>query len=267
MRAFGTVYLIGAGPGAPDLLTVRAARLLEHADIVFHDALVHPETIALAARAEKVAVGKRCGRHSAAQHFINKRLIDAARKHSVVVRLKGGDPMIFGRSQEEIDALAAAGVQVEVVPGITAALAAAAQLRVSLTRRGLSRSLTLVTPRTGSGVPSSDWSAALPQSDTLAIYMGAAEAASVRQSLLDHGYGLRTPIALCESVSLPDAQTLRGCLADLPALAAQLGGGPALILIGNVFAQATHHSVDTGADSGAEAAAVEAVRPIVRSAR
>jgi len=98
----GTVYLVGAGPGAPDLLTLRAARLLEQADIVFHDALVHPDTIALAARAEKVAVGKRCGRHSTAQQFINKRLVDAAKRHRVVVRLKGGDPMMFGRAQEEI---------------------------------------------------------------------------------------------------------------------------------------------------------------------
>ena len=122
----GTVYLVGAGPGAPDLLTLRAARLLEHADIVFFDALVHPDTIALAARAEKIAVGKRCGRHLTAQRFINKRLIDAAQRHALVVRLKGGDPMLFGRAQEEIDALHEAGVQVEVVPGITAALAACA---------------------------------------------------------------------------------------------------------------------------------------------
>src|ERR1700742_4929333 len=97
----GTVYLVGAGPGAPDLLTLRAARLLERADIVFHDALVHPDTLALAARAEKIAVGKRCGRHSTAQRFINKRLVDAAQQHRVVVRLKGGDPMLFGRAQEE----------------------------------------------------------------------------------------------------------------------------------------------------------------------
>ena len=149
--ATGTVYLVGAGPGAPDLLTVRAARLLAEADVVFHDALVHPETVALAVRAQKIAVGKRCGRHSTAQQFINKRLVDAARKHAVVVRLKGGDPMIFGRSQEEIDALQAAGIAVEIVPGITAALAAAAELRVSLTRRGLSRSVTFATPRVGAG--------------------------------------------------------------------------------------------------------------------
>src|SRR5437868_8814940 len=124
----GTVYLVGAGPGAPDLLTLRAARLLEAADIVFHDALVHPDTLALAARAIKIAVGKRCGRHSTAQRFINKRLVDAAREHRVVVRLKGGDPMLFGRAQEEIAALEAAAVPYAVVPGVTAALAAAAQL-------------------------------------------------------------------------------------------------------------------------------------------
>ena len=124
----GKVYLVGAGPGAPDLLTLRAARLLERADIVFYDALVHPDTIALAANARKIAVGKRCGKHSTAQQFINKRLVDAAAVHSVVVRLKGGDPMLFGRAQEEIAALEAAGVRYEVVPGITAALAASAEI-------------------------------------------------------------------------------------------------------------------------------------------
>src|SRR5258708_8932127 len=117
----GTVYLVGAGPGAPDLLTLRAARLLERADIVFHDALVHPGIIAVAARAEKIAVGKRCGKHSTAQKFINKRLSDAARKHRVVVRLKGGEPMLFGRAQEEIAALEAAGIALEIIPGVTAA--------------------------------------------------------------------------------------------------------------------------------------------------
>ena len=103
----GKVFLVGAGPGAPDLLTLRAADLLRRADIVFHDALVHPDTVALAVNAEKILVGKRCGRYSTAQRFINKRLIDAAMQFSVVVRLKGGDPMLFGRAQEEIDALRA----------------------------------------------------------------------------------------------------------------------------------------------------------------
>src|SRR5205823_12048591 len=133
--------LVGAGPGAPDLLTLRAAKLLEAADVVFHDALVHPETLALAARAEKIAVGKRCGKHSTAQRFINKRLVDAAQRHAVVVRLKGGDPMLLGRAQEEIGALEAAGVRYEIVPGVTAALAAAAELATSLTQRGVTRSV------------------------------------------------------------------------------------------------------------------------------
>src|SRR5450755_1640430 len=124
----GTVYLVGAGPGAVDLLTLRAANLLQRADIVFHDALVNPEIVSLAPNAVRIAVGKRCGKHSTAQRFINKRLVDAAAVHSVVVRLKGGDPMLFGRAQEEIAALEAAGVRYEVVPGVTAALAAAARI-------------------------------------------------------------------------------------------------------------------------------------------
>ena len=143
----GRVFLVGAGPGAPDLLTLRALRLLQQADIVLHDALVHPETLALASKARLVQVGKRCGRHATAQSFINKRLVDAARRYACVVRLKGGDPMLFGRAQEELDALAAAGITAEVVPGITAAVAASAALGVSLTRRGLSRHVCMVTPR------------------------------------------------------------------------------------------------------------------------
>jgi len=135
----GKVYLVGAGPGATDLLTLRAASLLEQADVVLYDALVAPQTLALAAHATKIAVGKRSGRYSTAQKFINKRLVDAARQHAVVVRLKGGDPMLFGRAQEEIDALTAAEIEFEVVPGVTAACAASAELGVSLTRRGVAR--------------------------------------------------------------------------------------------------------------------------------
>src|SRR5689334_13457426 len=150
-RPPGKVYLVGAGPGAPDLLTLRAADILKRADIVFHDALVRPETVALASRAECIAVGKRCGRHSTAQRFINKRLVNAAYKHAIVVRLKGGDPMLFGRAHEELDALAAAGIEFEIVPGVTAALAASADLGVSLTRRGTARSVVFLTPRVGAG--------------------------------------------------------------------------------------------------------------------
>jgi uroporphyrin-III C-methyltransferase len=169
----GKVYLVGAGPGAPDLLTLRAARLLGEADVVLHDALVHPETLALAARAERIAVGKRCGRQSSAQRFINKRLVDAARRYRIVVRLKGGDPMLFGRAQEEICALEHAGIEYEVVPGVTAALAAAADLGVSLTQRGAARSVAFVTPRVGEGEAPSQWARTVAAADTAVIYMGA----------------------------------------------------------------------------------------------
>lgn len=231
----GTVYLVGAGPGAPDLLTLRAARLLERADIVFHDALVHPDTLALAARAEKIAVGKRCGRHSTAQKFINKRLVDAAQKHSIVVRLKGGDPMLFGRAQEEIDALATAGIAFEVVPGITAALAASAQIGTSLTRRGLSRNVAFVTPRVGESEHASDWAASALAADTAAIYMGAGQAQMISSTLITRGLAAGTPVAILENVSLPGASARYGTLAGLVDLAATTGSGPAVILLGEVL--------------------------------
>ena len=143
----GAVFLVGAGPGATDLLTLRAARLLERADIVFHDALVQPGILALALKAKLVEVGKRSGRHSTAQNFINKRLVDAARKYPVVVRLKGGDPMLFGRAHEELQYLKESHIPCEIVPGVTAALAASADLGVSLTARGLARSVAFLTTR------------------------------------------------------------------------------------------------------------------------
>lgn len=239
MTAPGTVYLVGAGPGAPDLLTLRAARLLARADVVFHDALVHPETLALAVRADKVAVGKRCGRHSTAQRFINKRLVAAAREHPVVVRLKGGDPLLFGRAQEEIDALAAAGIAVEVVPGITAALGAAADLGVSLTRRGLSRNVLFVTPRVGEGEPRRrDWAAAVAAADTAVIYMGLQEAAVIAASLLAHGMAASTPVVAVENASLPAARRERATLAELPRFAHAGFTGPVALLVGDVFAAA-----------------------------
>src|SRR6266700_147403 len=142
----GKVYLVGAGPGAPDLLTLRAAEILERAELVFHDALVHPQTLALAARARKILVGKRSGRHSTAQSFINKRLVDAARRYGVVVRLKGGDPLLFGRAQEEIDALRKAGIDFEIVPGVTAATAAGAGLGEAISAELIGRGKPEATP-------------------------------------------------------------------------------------------------------------------------
>lgn len=236
--AGGTVYLVGAGPGAADLLTLRAARLLERADIVFFDALVNPEIVALAATAEKIAVGKRCGRHSTAQRFINKRLIDAAQRVAIVVRLKGGDPMLFGRAQEEIDALHAAGVVVEIVPGITTALAACADLKISFTQRGVSRNVVLVTPRIGAGKDPSEWIKAVCNADSAAIYMAAGQAQALSAGLLAAGMPAETAVLLVENVSLPNTQRIRSNLAELPRAAAQLGDGPAIILLGAAFAHA-----------------------------
>jgi uroporphyrin-III C-methyltransferase len=230
----GTVYLLGAGPGAPDLLTLRAARLLATADIVFHDALVHPDTLALAERAQKIAVGKRCGKHSTAQKFINKRLVDAARDHSIVVRLKGGDPMLFGRAQEEISALEAAGVRYEVVPGVTAALAAASELATSLTQRGLARSVAFVTPRVGEGEDPSDWVRSLVNADAGAIYMGAGQAAEIAAALIAAGKPPTTPVAIVESASLAQSRRVFSTLALLPRSASQFSG-PAVILLGPQF--------------------------------
>jgi uroporphyrin-III C-methyltransferase len=235
----GKVYLVGAGPGAPDLLTLRAARLLGEADVVLHDALVHPGTLALAAHAEKIPVGKRCGRQSSAQRFINKRLVDAARRHRVVVRLKGGDPMLFGRAQEEIAALEAAGIEYEVVPGVTAALAAAADLGVSLTQRGSARSVAFVTPRVAEGEAASEWARTVAAADTAVIYMGAGDAARVRNALIEAGLKSGTPVALVESASLENSRSIRGTLAELEALAATRGEGPVVIVIGRVVAAAS----------------------------
>src|SRR5258705_3523790 len=234
----GKVYLIGAGPGAPDLLTLRAAEILDRAELVFHDALVHPQTLARAGRARKILVGKRSGRHSTAQSFINKRLVDAARKHAVVVRLKGGDPMLFGRAQEEIDALRKAGIDFEIVPGVTAATAASAELGVSLTRRGVARHVVFVTPRAGRGERENDWAASVLAADTAVIYMGAGLAEEIGAELIARGKPKTTPLVLVESATLPEQRVLRGTLADLPALALGGRGGPAVVLLGEVLRDA-----------------------------
>lgn len=232
----GTVYLVGAGPGAPDLLTLRAARVLAAADIVFYDALVHADTLAFAARAEKVAVGKRCGEYTNAQRFIHKRLVDAAARHTVVVRLKGGDPMLFARAQEEIDVLRDAGIAVEVVPGLSAAFAASAELRTALTRRGTARSVTLATPRVGAGERDNEgWARAVAAADTAALYMAAGNAEVVRGALLRAGVPPSTPVVLLEGASLPRMRQAIGTVAALPGLAARCGGGPTLILLGEVL--------------------------------
>lgn len=232
----GTVYLVGAGPGAADLLTLRAVRLLERADIVFYDALVSKEILGFCSKAVRVEVGKRSGRLSTAQNFINKRLADAARRHEVVVRLKGGDPMLFGRAHEEIAFLRTKKIPCEVVPGVTAALAAAAELQVSLTRRGLSRSIAFLTTRSAPGEPANDWVRTALAADTVAIYMGAGEAESIARDLIAAGKAASTPVAVIENASLPDSKARFGTLENLPDIARP--GGPSLILLGEVFQDA-----------------------------
>ncbi|MBI4207876.1 MAG: uroporphyrinogen-III C-methyltransferase [Betaproteobacteria bacterium] len=236
MKATGKVYLVGAGPGAPDLITLRGADVLKRADIVFHDALVHPATLALARRAAKVAVGKRCGKHSTAQRFINKRLIDAAHNYRIVVRLKGGDPLLFGRAQEEIAALRGAGIDYEIVPGITAALGAAAEAGISLTQRGRARSVAFVTPRVGEGEAPSGWAKSAAAADTAVIYMGAGQAAEIAAALIAQGVARDTPTAIVENATLPQARRFVMPLSEL-AGAGELGiSGPAVIMLGAVFA-------------------------------
>ena len=231
----GTVYLVGAGPGAPDLLTLRAARLLESADIVFHDALVPQEILFWASRAKKIKVGKRSGRHSTAQLFINKRLVDAARKYQVVVRLKGGDPMLFGRAHEELAWLKQHRIRCEIVPGVTAALAATADLGASLTARGLSRSVAFLTTRAAAGERPNDWVKVALAADTVVIYMGAGEAEAIARALIGAGKPPATPVAIVEHASLPGVRKLVGTLAQLPALAGRCGNGPVAILLGEVY--------------------------------
>jgi uroporphyrin-III C-methyltransferase len=235
----GKVYLVGAGPGAPDLLTLRAARLLEAADIVLHDALVHPDTLALARRARFIDVGKRYGKVSTEQRFINRALIEAARTHEVVVRLKGGDPMIFGRAQEELDALDAAGIEFEVVPGVTAALAAAATLGVSLTRRGIARTVTFLTPRVGKDETASEWLPAALGADSVVLYMAAGASQSIAASLIEAGKPAQTPVALVESATLPEEKRFFTTLDALRAQQLPRASGPVVMCVGEVFRDRT----------------------------
>jgi len=239
----GKVYLVGAGPGAPDLLTLRAAELLKRADIVFYDALVHADTLKLAQNAEKIAVGKRCGQRSTAQRFINKRLVDAARKFKTVVRLKGGDPMLFGRAQEEIVALRTAGIEYEIVPGVTAALAASADLGISLTRRGIARSVTFVTARVGAGEAGNNWAASAARADTAVIYMGVGQAAEIAAALLAAGVPAALPAVVVENASLPQERRFALTVSDLPCVATAGIKGPALIMLGEVFRAAQETAI------------------------
>lgn len=235
MIAPGTVWLVGAGPGDPDLLTRKAERLIRAASVVFHDALVGPGVLALVPPGTRlVSVGKRSGRHSKDQKTIDALLVEAALAGERVVRLKGGDPSIFGRSMEELEACRSAGIAVHICPGITAASAAAASLGTSLTLRGLARRVTFVTAHTRAGQALDlDWRALADPQASLAIYMGKQAAGAVARGLLAAGLAGDTPVAMVENASLPGERLFRTRLDLLPIAArSTLGEGPALLLIG-----------------------------------
>jgi uroporphyrin-III C-methyltransferase len=227
----GKVYLIGAGPGAADLITVRGARILAQAQVVLHDALVSQEMLELCPQAKKIPVGKRCGQFSTAQHFINKQMIDAAHKHAIVVRLKGGDPMLFGRAEEELSALENAGIVVEIVPGITTALAAAAASQQPLTQRGVARSVALFTSATA---PGESRVGELPNCDSLVQYMGGAHAVATARQMLAQGYPASLPVLIVENCSLPQQRIVRTSLSQVTELMSDISG-PVLVMIGESF--------------------------------
>jgi len=239
----GIAHIVGAGPGDPDLLTLRAAQLLQEADAILHDDLVPPEVLARARRdAEFVSVGKRKGRPSWAQADIDAELVRRVRAGQTVVRLKAGDPFVFGRGGEEIDALQAAGLAYTVVPGITAALGCAASAGIPLTHRRIASAVTFVSGHSAQGNRRPDWASLATKGHTLAIYMGASEAASVRDLLLDAGTDPTTPVAIVENGSRPEERVSSGRLSDLARLAAlhsqRSDAGPSLIIVGDVAAYA-----------------------------
>jgi uroporphyrin-III C-methyltransferase len=246
----GTVWLVGAGPGDPELLTRKAERLIGLADVVFHDALVGPGILAMVPQgATRVPVGKRAGRHSKDQDEIDRLIVRAALCGQRVVRLKGGDPAIFARAGEELAACRAAGVAVRICPGITTASAAAAGLGISLTLRGHARTLTLVTAHARAGEDLAlDWQALADPAATVAIYMGKAAAGEIADRLMAAGLAGDTPVALVESASLPEERRCRTRL-DLLAFASRtaLGTGPAILLIGQAVAASPARKPAAGA--------------------
>jgi uroporphyrin-III C-methyltransferase/precorrin-2 dehydrogenase/sirohydrochlorin ferrochelatase len=235
-----TVFLVGAGPGDPDLLTLRALHALADADVVFYDELVTAAVLDRARRgAEQLFVGKRRGEAGIGQDEINRRLVAAARAGRRVVRLKGGDPFIFGRGGEELEYLRAAGVPVIVVPGVTAALGCAAEAGLPLTFRNEASKLAFITAQRAEEAAAIDWSSLTDRQMTLVVYMGLASAAAVRDGLIAAGRDGETPAAVLARGTRPDSQAAVGRLDELAALAAEVGEGPAILVIGEVVARST----------------------------
>ncbi len=236
----GYVWIVGAGPGAEDLLTLRAQRVLQEADIIVHDQLVPDAVVAMGRRdAERLCVGKAKGAHSCTQGEINDILVREARAGRRVVRLKSGDPMIFGRAGEEIAALREADVAYEIVPGVTAALAAASSAEIPLTLRGVASSVVFATGHDQAGDTLPGWGQLALSGSTVAVYMGRSVAGKVAARLMDAGLSSRTPVAAIENAARSDEAVYAGVLADLDGLGARDDvAGPVLIVIGEVVAEA-----------------------------
>lgn len=236
----GQVFLVGAGPGDPDLLTVRALRLLQSAEVIVHDRLVSDEILDLARRdADRVYVGKRRGDHVMTQADINALLVRLAREGKRVVRLKGGDPFVFGRGGEEMETLAQEGITCHVVPGITAATGCAAYAGIPLTHRDHAQHCVFVTGHGKDGEPDLNWDALARPAQTLVIYMGLRQLPTIARNLIDHGLAAATPAAIIENGTTPAERLVVGTIADLHARAqAAAVEGPALIIVGDVVSLA-----------------------------
>ncbi|MDZ4375116.1 MAG: uroporphyrinogen-III C-methyltransferase [Phenylobacterium sp.] len=235
----GQVWLVGAGPGDPDLLTIRALKVLQAADVVVHDGLVSDEILALApSDAQRISVAKRKSRHTYGQDEINRMLVAFALQGLNVIRLKGGDPFIFGRGGEELEACREAGVDCHVVPGVTAALAASAGAGAPLTHRGLAQAVTFVTGHAQKGgEPDLDWKSLATPNQTVVIYMGLSMAPVIAGRLLAAGRDGGTPALIVENASRPDERRVVSTLAGL-AQAAESVSGPALLIVGEAMALA-----------------------------
>lgn len=231
----GMVYLVGAGPGAPDLLTLRAYALIQTADIILPDDLVTDAILDLASpSAEIIRVGKRCGRPRVTQAGIHGLMLLHARQGQSVVRLKSGDPLVFGRANEEIEALRDAGIPFEIVPGVTAAFAAAAELKTPLTNRNSASKLILATAHHAAGkVSVVGWQGAFPAESTLVLYMPGRDFPALTESLIESGIPSDTPVAAISRVATPQQHVVRTTLSDLPL--SELGEAPLLLLIGRAL--------------------------------
>ncbi len=250
--ADGKVWLVGAGPGDPDLLTIKALKVLQGADVVVHDGLVSEAILALApVAARRISVAKRKSHHAYAQEEINRMLVAFAREGLAVVRLKGGDAFVFGRGGEELEACREAGVDCDVVPGVTAALAASAAAGAPLTHRGAAQSVTFVTGHAKAGeTPDLDWLSLARTNHTVVIYMGLSNAGDIAARLMAEGREGSTPALIVENASLPGERRVATTLGQLGAAAAGLDG-PALLIVGEAMAMAAASSPSIlGKDGG-----------------